>query len=60
MEGEEQLGLGDASIKEVVPLKGLDHRGYKPNPEHTLGQTPGEERTQVQNTALASGGGDSQ
>lgn len=46
METEEQLGLGDTSIKEVIPLKCPDHRSYKPNPEHTQGQTPGEESTQ--------------
>lgn len=46
MEAEEQLGLGDTSIKEVIRLKCPDHRNYKPNPEHTLGQTPGEGSTQ--------------
>lgn len=46
MEREEQLGLGDASVKEVIPLKVPDHRSYKPNPKHTQGQTLGEESTQ--------------
>lgn len=55
MEGEEQLGLGDASIKEFIPLKGLDHRSYKPNPEHTQGQALGRRAPRVQNTALLKG-----
>lgn len=32
MEAEEELGLRDAFIKEIILLKRLDHRGYRPSP----------------------------
>lgn len=32
MEAEEELGLCDAVIKEIILLEQLNHRGYKPNP----------------------------